>query len=53
MDASLLVFIRQFIGVVATTLAAVVLVALLFIPHALTAPNRVDGSGPMTERHMT
>lgn len=53
MDASLLVFIRQFVAVVAAALAAVFLVALLTIPYALTAPNRVDRSGPMTERHMT
>lgn len=54
MDASLRIFISQFVGVVIATLAPVILTAFLSFPFILGGhPGELRPADPMVVQHMT
>ena len=54
MDASLLAFIRQFVGVIAASALPVVFAAFVSIPYALQAqPGATHRDDAAAERHFT
>lgn len=54
MDASLLAFMRQYLGVIAASALPVVFAAFVSIPYTLQAqPGALRSADPAAERHFT